>query len=451
MQKQITLLILCIISYLLAEGGWVKEQLPVPLYTLRDGLKLSPDKKFLVGYGDSKIVLYDIEKKVEKVVFTPNSQNSHGPLISWSYDSKRVMFPELCLDSSNQFYTCMIIYNIETEQADSVLTGSYYAYFSPTANKICYAVENNLLVWNITTNQTDTVHTLESGTYRHYLWGQNSDRFLGAVYPISESYNRLLIIDTENGTTKVINDSLEGVDPKLHTNLFINDSNYTVAFSKKLHDNELQVYKSVNDSIYTYSMAAPYFEYEMTGYMPESIDSGKTIFVQSMLIGTNPFPSFILKIDTNAHTIESLYGQYNFDIWAGYTIVFHQLVSHQELFFITAYADNSGYCGPMTLSRAYLDVSIDETNLNLTSTLKSIYPNPFNATTLINYDLTADSDIKLLVYNAKGELVKKLYTGHQPAGQHNATFNATGLNSGVYFIKLISKNHTETRKIMLIK
>jgi len=79
------------------------------------------------------------------------------------------------------------------------------------------------------------------------------------------------------------------------------------------------------------------------------------------------------------------------------------------------------------------------------------YPNPFNNTTVINYDLPAATLVKLAVYNAKGELVKTLINAWQGKGLHSTDFNANGLNSGVYFVKLSGEKMNVNKKILLIK
>jgi len=85
-------------------------------------------------------------------------------------------------------------------------------------------------------------------------------------------------------------------------------------------------------------------------------------------------------------------------------------------------------------------------NLQLTN-----YPNPFNNSTLISFTLPKAENVKVMVYNSKGELVKKLVNATQPAGTHNILFKADGLNSGVYFYRLETPTEIITKKIMLIK
>jgi len=79
------------------------------------------------------------------------------------------------------------------------------------------------------------------------------------------------------------------------------------------------------------------------------------------------------------------------------------------------------------------------------------YPNPFNNSTIVNYQLLVNTIINLAVYNSNGEFVKSLYKGQQSAGIHQITFNADDLNSGVYFIKLKYGSNLKAHKILLVK
>jgi uncharacterized delta-60 repeat protein len=63
-------------------------------------------------------------------------------------------------------------------------------------------------------------------------------------------------------------------------------------------------------------------------------------------------------------------------------------------------------------------------------------PNPFNPVTAIRYALPVDSDVRLEVYSMLGKLVATLVDANQPAGHHQASFDAAGLASGVYFYRI---------------
>lgn len=84
-------------------------------------------------------------------------------------------------------------------------------------------------------------------------------------------------------------------------------------------------------------------------------------------------------------------------------------------------------------------------------TIYNNYPNPFNPSTVIRYALPADGFAEMKVYNPAGELVKVLLSGEMSAGQHQVIFDATGLTSGVYFVRLTSRNGHSIIKVSLIK
>jgi hypothetical protein len=64
--------------------------------------------------------------------------------------------------------------------------------------------------------------------------------------------------------------------------------------------------------------------------------------------------------------------------------------------------------------------------------LNQNYPNPFNPSTVISYNLTAESLVKLNVFNALGQKVAALVNGIENSGMHQISFNAKNLTSGVY-------------------
>ncbi len=79
------------------------------------------------------------------------------------------------------------------------------------------------------------------------------------------------------------------------------------------------------------------------------------------------------------------------------------------------------------------------------------YPNPFNPVTVIKYNLESANNVILNIYNAKGDLVKNLVSRNQPAGNYSVSFDASGINSGVYFYKLALDGKSVVRKMLLIK
>ncbi|NQU04991.1 MAG: T9SS type A sorting domain-containing protein [Calditrichaeota bacterium] len=84
-------------------------------------------------------------------------------------------------------------------------------------------------------------------------------------------------------------------------------------------------------------------------------------------------------------------------------------------------------------------------------TLFPAYPNPFNSTTTIKYNLPLPSHVSLAVYNLTGQQITKLFEGHKQQGIHTTTLTANDLPSGLYFVRLKAPDQVFTRKVMLIR
>ena len=83
------------------------------------------------------------------------------------------------------------------------------------------------------------------------------------------------------------------------------------------------------------------------------------------------------------------------------------------------------------------------------------YPNPFNLSTMINFNLPENSDVTVNVYNAIGEHVTTLVSKTFDAGYHSVNFNAAGLPSGIYIYRIEAKGTSQTfvssKKMLLLK
>jgi len=90
-------------------------------------------------------------------------------------------------------------------------------------------------------------------------------------------------------------------------------------------------------------------------------------------------------------------------------------------------------------------------NLPTQFSLHPIYPNPFNNTANISFDLPREVTGRLVVYDVLGRLTNTLYNGKLAAGSHSMQFNGNGLSSGTYFVRLETPAFTATRKASLLK
>ena len=79
------------------------------------------------------------------------------------------------------------------------------------------------------------------------------------------------------------------------------------------------------------------------------------------------------------------------------------------------------------------------------------YPNPFNPETHLSLSLPEAGYVTLIIYDAQGRIVARLYDGWYPAGYHEVTFGAQGLPSGIYFARLTAGQVRQTQKLVLMK
>ena len=79
------------------------------------------------------------------------------------------------------------------------------------------------------------------------------------------------------------------------------------------------------------------------------------------------------------------------------------------------------------------------------------YPNPFNPTTVIPFDLAQTGNVRLAVYDVTGRKVSTLVSTSMGAGRHTVSFNAAGLPSGVYMVRLEAGGQVLTTKLTLLK
>ena len=80
-----------------------------------------------------------------------------------------------------------------------------------------------------------------------------------------------------------------------------------------------------------------------------------------------------------------------------------------------------------------------------------VWPNPFNPSTLLRYDLPHDAVVQLRVSDLLGRDVALLVDGWQQAGMHTVRFDASGLAGGIYYYRLVADGTAVTGSMMLVK
>jgi endoglucanase len=94
---------------------------------------------------------------------------------------------------------------------------------------------------------------------------------------------------------------------------------------------------------------------------------------------------------------------------------------------------------------------VDEQNIVKEFKLHGNYPNPFNPSTVIKYQMPAGQNVKITIYNLLGQEIKTLVNEFQSMGEHSINFDATGFPGGVYLIKFTAGKYIEMRKMMFVK
>ena len=101
----------------------------------------------------------------------------------------------------------------------------------------------------------------------------------------------------------------------------------------------------------------------------------------------------------------------------------------------------------------YVPTDVKEIAVKLPTdySLKQNYPNPFNPSTNIHYSIPKSGMVTIKVYNVLGQEMRTLVSQTMNAGTYSVSFDASSLNSGVYFYSLSVDNFTQVKKMMLLK
>jgi hypothetical protein len=144
----------------------------------------------------------------------------------------------------------------------------------------------------------------------------------------------------------------------------------------------------------------------------------------------------------------------------------------------TSYVDNEIYIGDGSWSRAYYKIraKIDDLNSGYSDygyidyegidkpvvqnndkveitefKLQTNYPNPFNPSTKISFNILEQSPVELSVYDIRGQKLITLVNETLDRGNYSVEFNASQLPSGTYLYKIVAGEFTDTQKMILVK
>jgi hypothetical protein len=88
--------------------------------------------------------------------------------------------------------------------------------------------------------------------------------------------------------------------------------------------------------------------------------------------------------------------------------------------------------------------------------LRAPYPNPFNPSVNIEFELPQPENVTVVIYDLLGRAVKQLVNGYQPAGSHRLVWNGKTADnknapSGMYFVRAQVRDFSMVKKMMLMR
>jgi len=114
----------------------------------------------------------------------------------------------------------------------------------------------------------------------------------------------------------------------------------------------------------------------------------------------------------------------------------------------------SGFNGPIEVN--YEANTTSGSNIPLITSLDNVYPNPFNPIAYIPFTLETKSEVKFIIYNTRGQVVKTFDLGTQEKGHHRITWDGSDNNgnlsgNGIYYIVMKAGKESFQRKAVLMK
>jgi len=312
-----------------------------------------------------------------------------------------------------------------------------------------------------------------SSTPEVYLISPNGEQLLNTSYVISRrifntflsSEDALLILSYDNrggpearnlilGICTSINDTITFADTTVlsnlnnnlyHSNSYIDEKNNIhllcryddieglVSYYKKISNKPSHLYDSLGIKL-------PEYSYNFL------LENDTITFLQEN--------GSLYRIDSLAQPIWGVDGlQFTLDDCLGPDA---QIVSNNDNGIIVLWNECvSGVRGKLINKNGEIGIvtDIEETNNDYLDgfTVSLNYPNPFNPSTTIEYQIPKDGFVNLVVYNSLGQVVATLVNKYELIGKHSIPFNANNLPSGVYFYKLEIGSFSKVNKMLLLR
>lgn len=184
--------------------------------------------------------------------------------------------------------------------------------------------------------------------------------------------------------------------------------------------------------------------------MDRTISSGAVRFTWSAAKGGTLLPEYILRIQPKGGLVNSIRGIKDT------TYVLDAIESLPDstsyMWWITV---SDGKTTVESTSRNQFGINIIVSNENnekpLATGIVKTYPNPFNPSAMIQFDLSKTQKVQIEVFDMSGKKVQTLFSGLKNSGQHQLQINGSGWSSGIYLIRMNTVDGVFTKKVVLIK
>jgi len=190
-------------------------------------------------------------------------------------------------------------------------------------------------------------------------------------------------------------------------------------------------------------------EYEGIPYDPNMVNERYTIEISSTDTDVNSFTPIYTGEITNTHVYpNSIHPNISLIEYAGNYV--YIAFRHTNFNGTMMALDN------IQITYEGSNSDADDTSKPLTTGLKGNYPNPFNPSTTINFEMAREGQVVIDVYNIKGQKVKTLVNGERGAGSHTIVWDGNdadgrAVSSGVYFYRLNVGEYSAVKKMLLMK
>jgi hypothetical protein len=195
------------------------------------------------------------------------------------------------------------------------------------------------------------------------------------------------------------------------------------------------------------------FAYDFFGFSDSVAVGGATTVTLYLPSGANPSSYYKYGVTQGSpipHWYEFLYdGETGAEI-SGNVVTLHLVDGKRGDNDLTANGIIEEPGGPAWADTTAVSVG-EETGIPAVFSLSQNFPNPFNPKTAVRFQLSAASEVRLVVYDLLGREVATLVNEKRPAGSYLVTFDASSLASGTYLYRLIAGREVQIRKMVLVK